>query len=271
MDSLQDILEALKDSKVYDLGTEFFVGMPRRTSAPPFSFSLLRCHKSSPNPKNFSSAACFFSMGGHTGTHIDAFNHVAKDGRVYGRNESVFEHESYGEGVALGSIEETPPIIQRGILLDIPRIKKVDVLNPNDVVSAEDLSRAEKIENVQIGEGDVVLIRTGWMRYWKESPSRFNSPDDVVPGMGISAGKWLMDRQISLTGSDTTAYEKVDQTKLALHTLFLNGLGIQIIENLYLEQLAKERVYEFIFISLSLKIRGGTASPIRPIAVVCEA
>jgi len=267
MNELQDVLESLENCRVYDLGMEFFVGMPRRMSAPPFTFSLLRCHKYSSNPNEYSSAACFFSMGGHTGTHIDAFNHVAKDGHVYGRDEIVFEHESYHEGVKLGSIDETAPIIRRGILLDIPQMRGVGVLEPIDEISSEDLKQTEALENVQIGKGDVVLIRTGWAKYWSEFPSRFNEPDNIVPGINISAGKLLIERQVSLTGSDTTAYEKADQTKLGVHILFLNEFGIQIMENLHLEKLAEDRVYEFVFIALPLKIRGGTASPIRPIAV----
>lgn len=265
----KEVEQAITQARIYDLSVEFYVGVPRRMTVPPFSFSLIRAHRDAPDPRRHSSAACLFSMGGHTGTHIDAFNHIAEGGRVYGHPEAIFEHESYGSGVLIGAIDETPPILRRGILLDIPRVRGVDFLGPKDVATPDDFRAAEQVENVQVSEGDVVLVRTGWMHWWAEDPQRYNAPVDVIPGVGLSAAEWLAERKIAFTGADTTSYEKVDQTKHAVHTLFLNKVGIQIMENMYLEEVARDRVYEFVFVALPLRIKGGTASPIRPVAVLC--
>ncbi len=270
MQGHQEVFETLTKVKIYDLSVEFFIGMPHPVNSPPFSFSLLRTHQGTPDSDHLSSAACFFAMGGHTGTHIDAFNHVAEGGKVFNHDESVFDHESYSGGVTIGSIDESPIIVRRGVLLDIPRVKGIDVLRPGDVVSQEDLMAAEKIGNVQVATDDVVLIRTGWMHWWAHDPGRYSGPDETVPGVGISAGEWLAKRKISVTGSDTSGYERAEHTKRPVHTLLLNKAGIQIMENMFLEEIAKERIYEFIFIATPLRIRGGTASPIRPVAVVCQ-
>jgi len=187
----KEVEQAFTQARIYDLSVEFYVGMPRRMTVPPFSFSLIRAHGDAPDPLRHSSAACLFSMGGHTGTHIDAFNHIAEGGRVYGHPESIFEHESYGSGVLIGAIDETPPILRRGILLDIPRVRGVDFLGPKDMATPDDFRAAEQVENVQVREGDVVLVRTGWMHWWTEDPQRCNAPVDVIPGVGLSTAEWL--------------------------------------------------------------------------------
>lgn len=263
----QGLLEALKRAKVYELGQPFFVGMPRRMSAPPFMFSLIRSHNDT-MPSDFTSAAGVFSMGDHTGTHIDAFCHCGVDQKVYGHGENVLQSESYGSGVGVGAIEETPPIMRRGVLLDIPLVRGVDVLGSDDEITDADLAAAEQKHGIRVQEGDVALIRTGWARYFDADPHKFNAADAVVPGVGLSAAEWLGERKISYTGSDTTAYEKVNKTQLKVHRLLLTRRGVQIMESMNLEELARDRVYEFVFIALALPIRGATGSPIRPIAVV---
>lgn len=68
-------------------------------------------------------------------------------------------------------------------------------------------------------------------------------------------------------GSDTVALEKTPSANLPVHVILLARNGIHIIEVMYLEELAADRVYEFLFMVSPLKIRGGTASPVRPVAV----
>jgi kynurenine formamidase len=267
----QDMLDALRTARVYDLSVELFAGMPHAWTEPPFVFSLLRSHKGTPGADRDSSAACFFGMGGHTGTHIDAFGHMAEKGGAFKGKGSVFDNESYKEGAAIGSIEETPAIIRRGILLDIPLVKGVDVLGPAEAISAADLEAAERLENVKVAKDDVVLIRTGWMHWWTKDAGQYNAPDDKIPGVAVSAGKWLTDKKASFTGSDTPNYEKAGQTrKRPVRSLLLHKVDIQIMGNMYLDEIARDRIYEFIFMAIPLKIRGGTASPIRPVAVVCQ-
>ena len=126
--------------------------------------------------------------------------------------------------------------------------------------------KAARQEGVEIEEGSVVLIRTGWIRFW-EDRQRYLSLEKGVPGVVEDGARLLAQRKISFTGSDTTAYDKVPPHHLPSHVILLVEHGIQIMEMLNLEELSKNRIYTFLFIALPLKIRGGAGSPIRPIAI----
>jgi kynurenine formamidase len=116
----------------------------------------------------------------------------------------------------------------------------------------------------------VVLVRTGWMRYWDDN-DRYLGLQTGLPGMKREGAEWLSARGIIATGSDTVNYEhKPDIAKAALsvHEHNLVEKGIYILECLNLETLAAHRAYDFTFIALPLRIRGGTGSPLRPVAIV---
>jgi kynurenine formamidase len=87
------------------------------------------------------------------------------------------------------------------------------------------------------------------------------------PGPELEAARWLSSRGVFAAGSDTVAFERVPAAEMPVHAHLLVESGIHIIEALNLEEIARERVYEFAFIAAPLKIRGGTGSPIRPIAL----
>ena len=263
----QIIKRLVKSGKVYDLGKEFFMGMPRYPTHPPFMFSLIRSHNKSLSPEDTSSAACMFTLGAHTGTHIDALGHKSKGGKVYGHEEEIVNHQSDPWGLEVGGIEETPPILKRGVLLDIPPLKGCAVLASQFSITDNDLELAETKQGVNVQEGDVVLVRTGWMSYWDEG-KKFGGPSDA-PGISDSACEWMVRKKIAYTGADTTGFSQIKDSKIVgnTHTILMSENGIQIMETLYLEELSKEKVYEFLFVALPLKIKGGTASPIRPVAI----
>jgi len=122
---------------------------------------------------------------------------------------------------------------------------------------------------VLLNPGDVVLVRTG-------NGARWNDPAAYLAGGGVSAdaSQWLAGHQVKAVGADHTAWDTVGEVDPDLHVSFPGHLillvrhGIYIIENLLLEDLARDRVYEFLFVCLPLKMRGVTGSPIRPIAFV---
>ena len=133
-------------------------------------------------------------------------------------------------------------------------------------ITAEDLDRAVDAQHVEVRRGDVVLLRTGWAAYFRD-PAKFIA-EVHGPGPGLAGAQWLSRRGVFAAGSDTVAFEKVPDPSMPVHVHLLVESGIHIIECLNLEELAAERVYEFLFMALPLKIRGATASPIRPVAVV---
>jgi len=260
-----DVGKLIKNSEIYDLGADFFPGMPHFPYHPPFLFSLAKKHGDLIYQGGRTSASCVFTTGGHTGTHIDAIGHHALDGKIYGDIE-ISSHQDYREGLHRGGIEMTPPIIQRGLLLDIPKFKGVQILPEKYAVTDNDLKEAENLQGVEVKKNDVLLVRTGWFKHWP-SPSEY--PKNSAPGIGRSAASWMAHKQISLTGSDTIAYECLSTECMdpGVHTILLVNNGIQIMEVLNLEELSEKSVYEFLFIALPLKILGGTGSPIRPVAI----
>jgi kynurenine formamidase len=258
--------ELLKKSKVFDLGQPYFTGMPHHPNQPPFAYTLLKKHGDITLEKErISFCNDLFTMGGHTGTHLDAKAHVARNNRVT-NDIDISDLQDYQNGLKVMGIDTTPPVVRKGVLLDIPPLLNSEVL-PNDFgIGEKEMEEAAEKEGVKIEEGDVVLIRTGWMKFWDDR-RKYLSIEKGVPGVIEGGAKFLVQKRISFTGSDTTAYDKVPPHHLPCHVILLVENGIQIMEMLNLDELSKNRTYAFLFIALPLKIRGGAGSPIRPIAI----
>jgi kynurenine formamidase len=118
----------------------------------------------------------------------------------------------------------------------------------------------------------VVVIRTGYMGLWPDSEAM---AANKTAGPDISAARWLLEKGVIATGTDTETYEvqpAPDPGRTGnpqpVHTLLLIEHGIYLMESLDLEELARQRVYEFCFVALPLKIRGATGSMIDPVAVI---
>jgi kynurenine formamidase len=246
MDST-DLLHA----RAYDLGQPYFPGMPHFPSHPPFLYSLTKKHGDVLYGGGASSAADAIALGTHVGTHIDALSHFSCNGVFYGGHE--VEH-SYERGMVELGVDSVSPIVRRGVLLDIAGLEGIDVL-PTDF---------EIAPNSEVREGDVVLLRTGWARYFSDARQYINNT--IGPGPGIEGARWLSSRKIFAAGSDTVAFEKSPNPAMPVHTHLLVESGIHIIEVLNLEELARDRVYEFVFIAAPMNIRGATGAPLRPLA-----
>ncbi|MDQ6691777.1 MAG: cyclase family protein, partial [Candidatus Dormibacteraeota bacterium] len=125
---------------------------------------------------------------------------------------------------------------------------------------------------VQVEEGDAVLFRTGWPVGRYEDQDAFVGWPTGVPGPDASAARWLAEHRVRVTGSDTIAYEWLApgaaHARLPVHVLLLVEAGIHIIEVMDLEELARDRVREFLFVCSPLKLVGATGSPVRPLALV---
>lgn len=158
-------------------------------------------------------------------------------------------------------VDTVAPIVRRGVLLDIAGLEGVDVLPVDFEVTPDHLSRAA---NTEINEGDIVLLRTGWARFFSDARRYINNT--VAPGPGIEGARWLSSRKIFAAGSDTVVFEKSPSPAMSVHTHLLVESGIHIIEVLNLEELARDCVYEFVFVAAPMNIRGGTGAPVRPLA-----
>ncbi len=258
----------LSKARLYDLAQPYFLGMPHYPTHPPFLYSLTKKHGDLVLDGEISSAADAITFGGHVGTHIDALCHFSCGGRLYGGVE-VAERQSYAQGVSPLSVDTIQPILRRGVLLDIAGYLGLDALPLDFEITASHLEQVLAKQNVEILRGDVVLLRTGWARFF-DDPARFitggKGSEPAGPGPGLDAARWLSEHGVFSAGSDTVAFEKVP-SKMPVHVHLLVESGIYIIEMLNLESLAADKIYEFTFIAAPLKIRGGTGSPIRPLAL----
>jgi kynurenine formamidase len=250
----------LAGARVFDLAQPYFTGMPHFPTHPPFLFGLTKQHGDFVGPTGHSSAADAIALGSHVGTHIDALSHFSCGGKLHGGLD-VAEHQSYGGGLRAHSVDTIAPILRRAVLLD---------LAPNEPLPADreikpaDLDAAA--QGIEIRPGDIVVLRTGWARYYADAKRFVN--ETTCPGPGLEGARWLSARKIFAAGSDTVAFENVPAPAMPAHVHLLVDSGIHIIECLNLDELAAEGIREFLFVGAPLKIQGATGAPIRPLALV---
>jgi len=256
-------------AKVYDLGVELFVGMPTCCEAfgdPGFHIWMTHVPGRGAGER-VSHSGDAISMSTHLGTHLDTLNHFGLHGNIW--NEVSAEEALGDRGWRKSGADKVPPIMARGVLIDVARSKNVAHLPPSYAVSVADLQEALAAQHTRLRPGDVVLLRTGLMALWPDA-AKYRLKDQA--GLGMEAARWLAEEQKAmLIGADNFGVERFPSTDpgnfAPVHTYLLAERGISILEVAWLEDLAKDRVYEFVFIAAPLKIRGATGSPVRPLAV----
>ncbi len=261
------LLELIQKAKIYDLAQPYFLGMPHHPVHPPFLYGLVKKHGEYVAPGGGSSASEALALGAHVGTHIDALCHFSRDGRLHDGGE-VAQAQASATGLSRLSVDTIQPVFRRGVLLDVAGLERVDVLPADFTITPEHLDRAARSQDVQVRPGDVILLRTGWARYWEDA-GRFISQVHG-PGPDEAGARWISAKGAFAAGSDTVAFEKVPSPSMPVHVHLLVEKGIHIIECLNLEKLAADRVWNFVFAAAPLKIRGGTGSPIRPLALTLK-
>src|ERR1700691_732717 len=261
---MEQLLEAIRSCRIYDLAQPYYPGMPHHPNHPPFLFGLNKKHGDYVASNGGSSASEALTLGGHVGTHIDALCHFSCGGKLHGGEEAA-GLQSYTSGLERHAVDTIAPIFRRGILLDIAGQAGVDALPADFEIAPEHLEAAAGAARVEVRPGDVVLLRTGWARFWGDA-ARFIAQVHG-PGPGEPGARWLSGGGVFAAGSDTVGFEKVPAASMPVHVHLLVQSGIHIIECLNLEQLAAERCHAFLFTAAPLKIRGGTGSPIRPLAI----
>lgn len=261
MSHVTDLIGQISRCRIIDLAQPLYTGIPHHPAHPPFLYGLNKKHGDYVNPGGASSASEGLALGAHVGTHIDALCHFSCDGKLFGGVE-VAPVQTYAGGLERHTVDNIAPVFRRGVLLDIPKIAGLDVLPKDFVIEPSHLDAA----GVPIEPGDVVLIRTGWARYWDE-PARFIA-EVHSPGPALAGARWLSERKVFAAGSDTAPFEFTPSREMSVHVHLLVESGIHIIECLNLEELAESGATEFVFVAAPLKIRGGTGSPIRALALI---
>lgn len=257
-------------SRVFDLEQPRTADMPVIDSHKPgYYYALHRRHSDTYNPEVSgvrSSASGMIVCMEHAGTHIDALCHQAENLTLCG-GVPVDQAEGAG-GFSSHAVEEIPPIVGPGVLLDVPTALGVDRLDPGYLITLDDIWECRSSQGVDIHPGDTVLVRTGNAQLWDDEERYL-----AGPGVDGSVSAWLADQEVLAVGADNMAWDVIghfDDTYGCLlpgHLILLARNGIYIIENLNLEQLAAAGMYRFRFVCLPLKFVGATGSPVRPIAI----
>jgi kynurenine formamidase len=206
-----------------------------------------------------------FHVHGST-THIDAIGHIWHGGALYNGYEATGALRI--GGLTKSGIDKAPPLITRGLILDIAAVQGKEHLDPHYEVSVADLEAALERVASTVEPGDAVLIRTGWPSMFARDANRFFTQ---APGIGMDAAEWLARHDPVLVGSDNSGVEKHPQgveTQYPVHRLLLRDCGIHLIELLALDELAAECQSPFLFIGIPLRLTGGTGSPIPAVAVL---
>ncbi len=256
--------------RVFDLEQPRTAAMPVHPGHQPgYFYSLHARHGDGFRPDGadpIGSASGVIVCKDHTGTHIDALSHISDRQRLFGDVPAAGVESR--AGFSRHGVEEIPPIVAPAVLLDVPAALAIDEVEPGRAITAEMLEASRDRRGVAIAAGDVVLVRTGNGRHWRD-------PDRYLRGPGVApdASRWLAERGVLAVGADNMAWDPIDAAdpelgRLPGHLLLLARAGIYIVENLWLEDLAEAAPGRFTFVCAPLKFVGATGSPVRPLALV---
>jgi len=287
-------LKSVQKGKVYDLGVVYdrnSYKWPGHSPGEIISFRTpegVKRQKDSPmlvtqNPSKTAWHSCALFVNDNVATQIDGLGHATEGEDDHWYNG--FKESDWGGNWGLRKCDATtiPPVIARGVVIDVAGYKSVDALPSNYAITIDDLKGALQKQGTTLKPGDVVLIRTGTLRYWGESGNdlegRIKQHDSA--GLNLESAKWLVEENgAMMIGSDTSGLEYVPRDEdtgayrtkyksfMPVHNYLLIQQGVHIAEFHNLEELARDKAYEFCYVCATAKIKG-TASgfTLRPIAI----
>ncbi|MCW6509767.1 cyclase family protein [Lichenifustis flavocetrariae] len=270
------ILGRADASKMFDLSVDHFVGMPGWFGAGDQPYQIWMTHTPQgeivANTMGVSAEANelvaysgdSISMYTHCGTHIDTFNHFGYKGQIF-NGFTAQDHLGSRAWQKCGP-EKHPPILARGVLLDVAGLHGLATLPPSHAVGAADITGCLKHQGVELRPGDVVLLRTGQMALWPDMAFTKNTP-----GLNREGAEFLAKAGAVMIGADNLTLEQTpsahDLNFFPVHTYLLAEAGVPILEMAQLDELAAEKLYEFAFFGACIKLRGATGAPMRPVAM----
>lgn len=273
----------VRTGRSYSLAAPRFPGMPLFPGHPPFQVLSYRTPQGlraaqqnlwspTPNEVELGCMTEIVTSSTHSGAHIDALAHmtVGEDAQWYGGCNAGEHLTDFGPTV--GDAAALPSMFTRGVLIDAAARQGVDCLPAGHPITADDILAAAEAQGVAIEQWDVVVVRTGYMGLW---PDIDKMARHKTPGPDASAAALFAERGVIAVGSDTETFEVqpapdpgTPSNPQPVHVRLLIEEGIYIMESLDLEVLAADKVYEFLFVGLPLKISGATGSMLDPLAVV---
>jgi kynurenine formamidase len=245
-------------SRPFDLAVDYFMGMPAWTVLGDPKYDIWLTHTPQGEGRDYAGTA--ISMYTHVGTHICSLNHLGHDGRFW--NGWTAEEHLGSRAWRVGG--RYPPIVASGVLLDVAGAHGTDCLPDSYAITPEDLQAAGAAD---LRAGDAALVRTGRMSRWPDHERFMNDP----PGLGMAAARLLAEElQVMCIGVDCGGEPlppEEPNTFLPVHSYLLADMGVPVIENMWLEELAAASVRHFALLAFPLKLAGSTGLPVRPVAL----
>jgi kynurenine formamidase len=285
-DSVRQAMQLARQGKVYDLGATY-----SRNSYkwPGHSSGEILTYRSpegvARQDPNFAAAegnrsrtlwhSCALFLSDNVATQIDGLAHITVGADDHWYNG--FKEADWGGNFGVRKCDATtiPPIVARGVLLDIAGARNAEALPAHYAINPADIDAALARQKLQLRPGDVVLIRTGTLRYWgPDGADHAKVSEHDSAGITLATAKYLVERfGAMMIGSDTSGLEVGPappgaDSFIPVHKYLLVEQGVHIGEFHYLEDLARDGVYEFCYIATTNKIAGTTAGfALRPIAI----
>jgi len=213
------------------------------------------------------------SCHGMSVSHLDAFCHVFVDGLMWNGKPAT---DVGPTGAAYNDVSASSDgIVGRGVLLDIPRWLGRPWLEPDEVVTPDELDACAHAQGVSVRRGDVVLVTTG-RQARRAAAGPWNPSDPGLAGLHHDCVEWVFDREIAVLGGDGVS-DPLPGTRnggwpMPLHQCCLVGMGVHLLDNLALEQLAKRcdahAAWSFLFCAGPLNMSGATGSAVNPTAIL---
>jgi kynurenine formamidase len=199
------------------------------------------------------------------GSQLDGLGHIGVEHVYYNGNKIA----DFGDpnGLKKLGVEKIPPMVTRGVLLDMAAHYGTDVVKEGTAFNVKEIEEVAKKQGVEIRQGDVVLFNTGWISLIGKDDKRFGAGE---PGLGVEGAKYLTGKGVVAIGADTWAVEAIPfETKnvFEVHQILLPMNGTYILENMNTAELARDKVYEFMFVLGHPRFKGGVQSMINPVAI----
>lgn len=207
---------------------------------------------------------------GYAHTHMDSLCHLFHNDQLYNGISRDVVTNTGATKLHINNIRNG--IFTRAVLIDIPRLRGLDYLEPGMAIYPEELEAWENRIGTRVRSGDVVFIRTGrWARREEKGP--WAAEGEGAAGLHASCAHWLKSRDIAMIGSDAATDvlpSGIPGVSHPVHLIVLHALGVHIFDNCDLEEVAKTAAelnrWEFLVTASPLAVEGGTGSPLNPIA-----
>jgi kynurenine formamidase len=263
-----DAAKLVKTGKTYALGVE--TG-PESPAYPPRSYSMtiLQLGDGTGTPLGTNKVTgnddlMVAWMG--VGSQIDGLGHLGKDHVYYNGNKA--EDFVKNTGLTKFSIDKIPPIVGRGVLLDMARYLGKLILDEGTAINQAEIDGAAKAQGVVLKKGDIVLFHTGWLNIAEQDGVRFMAGE---PGLGVGGAAYLAKLGAVAVGSDSWGVEALPfETKgefFPVHQELLTKNGVYILENMDTRALAKDEAWEFLFVLGQPRFVGAVQAIINPVAI----